>query len=137
MNRAEIESVYPDEARAHEFLGHARGFFADAESPSLTQPGSFFLLYQACLAGMDALLAATGSRVTSGEESHRVRIDEAARIAGSAYTELFERLDVWRADRNQVSYAAFEPSGGAVNALRTDASDLLDTVERILAEERG
>lgn len=82
-------------------------------------------------------MPAAGSRVTSGEESHRVWIEEAGRLAGPAYADLFERLDVWRADRNQVSYAALEPSGGAIVALRTDARDLLTSVERIFAEHHG
>lgn len=134
MSSAEIETVYPDAARASEFLAQARVFLKDAESSGVSPAGSFFLLYQACLAGMDAILAASGSRVRSGEESHRVRIAEAARISGPAYAELFERLNVWRTDRHQVSYAALEPSGAEIDALGVDANDLLESVGRILAE---
>ena len=136
MTRAEIETVYPDEIRAREFIEQARVFFADAENPIVSGAGSFFLYYQACLAGMDALLAAAGSRVTSGEESHRVRIADAARLAGPAHSNLFERLDVWRADRNQVSYAAVDPPGASVGALRADTRDLLTAIAALLGAKR-
>lgn len=136
MTRAEIETVYPDDDRAREFLEQARIFFADAENPLVSGASSFFLYYQSCLAGMDALLAASGRRVTSGEESHRVRIHEAARLAGDAHSELFERLDVWRADRNLVSYAAVDPPGASLDALRIDTRDLLATIAALLGGTR-
>lgn len=132
MSRAQVEQVTPDLERGRQFLAQARLFLRDADTSTLGAASSFFLYYQAALAGLDALLASRGHRVTSGEESHRVRIEAAAALAGAGHEELFERLDVWRADRHAVSYAALDPTAAAVDALRTDVHDLLDVVARLL-----
>jgi hypothetical protein len=127
MSRAQIRDIRPDPDRAAEFLAQARRFLADAELPDVSLPGTCFLLYQACLAAMDAILAFSGRTVGLGESSHVVRIGEALRLVGSSHEELFERLqDEWREQRGEVSYGALVPPAAEVDSQRSDTRELID-----------
>jgi hypothetical protein len=129
MSRAEAKAVPPDPDRAAEFLAQARRFFDDANLPDLSLPGTCFLLYQACIAAMDAVLAFEGRAIGSGEASHVVRIGETVRLTGGSHAELFERLqDEWRGQRGEVSYGAFVPPAAEVDSQRTDTSELIAIV---------
>ena len=132
MSRAQIDTVEPDAGRARAFLAQAQVFVADAEQPGTSLEGAVVLYYQACLSAMDGLLAAVGRRVGAGVESHSVRIAEAARHLGGGYAELTERLQIWRSERAEVSYAAITPGAQDVAALREDAHDLLAAVHQFL-----
>ena len=127
MSRAEVKSVPPDQERASEFLAQARRFLADADLPDLSLPGTCSLLYQACIAAMDAVLALEGRAVGSGEASHIVRIGETLRLIGGSHAELFERLqDEWRGQRGEVSYGALVPPAAQVDSQRADAHELVE-----------
>jgi len=125
VTTAEIDYVDPDVTRATEFLDQAQRILADAERPDLSFSGSTVLYYQACLSAMDAVLTAAGRRVTSGIDSHRVRIREVAALIGGGYEDLMERMDEWRRDRGEVSYAAVEPPAASVAGLQADARDMV------------
>lgn len=125
MSTAEIEDVEPDSERAVEFLEQARTMLRDADREDISRAGSVVLYYQACLSAMDAVLTAAGRRVTSGTDSHRVRIDAVAALVGGGYADLMERMDEWRRERGGVSYAALVPSAASVAALQADAHDVV------------
>jgi hypothetical protein len=131
---AEIEHVEPDLERAREFLEQAQTFLRDAESARLSLESSVVLYYQACLSAMDAILTHAGRRVTSGTNAHIVRIEEAAALLGSGYAELFERLEFWRRERGEVSYAAVQPAAATVAALQTDTRDVVAAAERYVTQ---
>jgi hypothetical protein len=81
---------------------------------------------------MDAALTFSGLRVTSGALGHAARVQACARVLGAGYAELFVRMDEWRRERGDVSYAAVQPSAAAVNAMEADARDLVAAVEQLL-----
>jgi hypothetical protein len=131
--RAEIEDIEPDPGRARDFLAAARTFLADADRPT-THPESTVVLYwQACVSALDAILAAQGRRVGHGAGSHSVRVEGAAAILGARYDELFERLDEWRRERNDVSYAAVTPPAADVAAMQTDTRDIVEAAVTFVA----
>lgn len=109
MARAELSEIPPDADRAAEFLQQARSFLRDGEQDGTSLAGAAVLYYQACLAAIDAVLTSAGRRVGAGEEAHIVRIEAGAALLGGGYTELFERLDEWRRQRHDASYAAVVP----------------------------
>jgi hypothetical protein len=85
---------------------------------------------------MDAILAMSGWRVGSGEDSHAVRVEATQRVLGAAFDELFERLDEWRRERHDISYAAITPSAVDVSAMQTDARDVLAVAEQYVQQAR-
>ncbi len=130
--RALIENVDPDLARAHDFLVGARVFLMDADATATHKESSVVLYWQACISAMDAILTASGQRVGHGVDSHAVRVEGAAAILGAGYTELFERLDEWRRERHDVSYAALTPAAADVAAMQTDARDVVGAAATFL-----
>jgi hypothetical protein len=133
MTRAEIEQVEADVARARDFISQAKKFLADADRNS-TQPESAVVLYwSACISALDAILAASGHRVGSGEDSHKVRVEGARGILGGGFEDLFNRLDEWRRERHDVSYAAISPAAADVAAMQTDARDIVAAAEEYLS----
>ena len=134
MTRAEVHDVEPDPMRAREFLEQARRFLQDAEVESLSLASSCILLYQSCVAAMDAILTKAGRTVGYGEFAHVTRINEALRLAGGAYSELFARIgDEWRVERGEVSYGAVAPSAAMVAAQHDDAREVVALAGRVLA----
>lgn len=129
MARSTIEPVAPDLDLARRFIEQGRALSADAELAGISAGGSFFLSYQACVAGIEAILAAAGRRVTSGEASHHVMLAEAAAIVGSGYQELFDSLNAGRGDRNMASYVDPDVSFQTVQATRLDSRELLQVAE--------
>ena len=128
MTKAEVEPVEPDDARAYDFLGQATRFLADAEGASHLE-SAVVLYWNACISAMDAVLAAEGSRISSGEDSHAVRIEAAFDILGGGFGDLRERLDEWRRERHGVSYRAITPAAADVAAMQTDARDIAAAAE--------
>lgn len=128
MTKAEIEAVEPDLGRAGDFIAQAKRFLADAEDSTHSESG-VILYWSACISAMDAVLAAAGLRVGSGEDSHAVRVDGARGVLGGGFEELFDRLDEWRRERHDVSYAAITPAAADVAAMQTDTRDVLAAAE--------
>jgi hypothetical protein len=114
------------------FLAQARRFLEDAQRDSTHLESAVVLYWNACISAMDAILTAVGLRVGSGEDSHAVRVNAAAEVLGAGYAELFERLDEWRRERHDVSYAALTPSAGAADAMRGDARDIVAAAATLL-----
>lgn len=131
--RAAILSVEPDAARANDFLAQARRFLQDADRDSTHLESAVVLYWNACISAMDAILTAAGLRVGSGEDSHSVRVEAAAGVLGAGYADLFERLDEWRRERHDVSYAAVTPPAGDVDAMQGDARDVVVAAESFVA----
>jgi len=106
VTRAEIELVDPDTTRAREFLVQARRFLADAARETTH------------------LESAEGRRVGSG-----VRVEATRGLLGAGFGDLCDRLDEWRRQRHEVSYAAITPAAADVEAMQTDARDILGAAE--------
>lgn len=133
MSAAELERVEPDRERAQEFLAQAKTFLSDAAKSDVALESAVVLQWNACISAMDAALTFSGLRVTSGVFGHAVRVQACAGALGAGYAELFERMDVWRRERGDVSYAAVQPSAASVAAMEEDARDLIAAVEQLLS----
>lgn len=129
MTRADLERVEPDAGRAQDFLAQSQRFIEDAERDTTNLESAVVLYWNACISAMDALLAVEGLRVGSGEDSHAVRVEGARQILGAGFGDLCDRLDEWRRERHDVSYAAIRPAAADVAALQTDGRDILAAAE--------
>lgn len=136
MTGARVEPVPPDPATARVFLNQAEEFLADAEQPAIGQQSRQILLWQACISMLEALLLAAGRRITPGAGGHMRRLQEGDRVLGCRQSELFERLDLHRDVRNDVSYAAGIASELGTAALK-DAADELLALVRAYVESAG
>ena len=62
-----------------------------------------------------------------------MRVEGTAAILGGGYDDLFERLDEWRRERNDVSYAAITPPAADLAAMQADARDVVAAATTFLA----
>ena len=132
MTDARVEKVYADRVRAREFLQQALQFQGDAASRNLSAESQSVLLHNAAVCACDAILQATGLRVTPGDRSHVLRLKTALEQLDGDTTELLESLDVSREQRNVVSYAAsFTPQAILAEA-REATEHLLDLTKAML-----
>ena len=136
MTRAEAERVEPDLGRARDFVAQAQRFLADAELATHLE-SAVVLYWNACISGMDAILAAAGLRIGSGEDSHAVRVEATRRVLGGGFGDLCDRLGEWRRERHGVSYAAITPAAADVAAMQTDAQDILAAAKDYVRRRAG
>jgi hypothetical protein len=128
MTDARVEPVPADPAGARVFLDQAERFLADGDQPPIGQESRQILYWQACISMLEALLLAAGRRVTPGAGGHMRRLEEADRVLAGNHSDLFERLDLHRDARHDVSYAAGIASELGTAALREAAADLFEVV---------
>jgi len=128
VTRALVEQVDPDLGRALDFISQGRRFLADADDASHLE-SAVVLYWNTCISAMDGLLAAAGLRVGRGEDSHAVRVESVRNVLGAGFDDLCDRLDEWRRERHDVSYAAITPAAADVAAMQTDARDILAAAE--------
>jgi len=131
MTRAELETVDPDVTRSRDFVAQAKRFLQDAERPETNPESAVILYWNTCIGAMDAILAVKGLRVGAGEGSHAVRIEGVRTSLGAGFADLCDRLDEWRRERHDVSYAAIRPAAADIAAMQTDARDILAEAERV------
>ena len=130
MTDARTERVPPDPVTARIFLERADSFLQDGDRGGLTLDTRQIVYWQACISAMEAVLLSDGVRVTSGAGGHVLRLAEAHRALGNQHYDLFERLDVQRDTRHEVSYYAGVVTEGQVEALRTATAELLALARR-------
>jgi hypothetical protein len=137
VTRAEAEPVEPDFERAGDYIAQAKRFLSDAERDSTHLESAVVLYWSVCISAMDALLAAAGWRIGRGTDSHAVRVETTRQVLGAAFSDLCERLDEWRRERHDVSYAAITPGAGDVAAMQADARDILAAAEDLVRRSLG
>jgi hypothetical protein len=103
---ARLQQVHADILTAREFVEHATRFLSDARIDGLGAASRAILLHNAATAACDGILQASGLRVTPGDRSHALRLEEALQRLEGDTEDLLERLDVARVRRNEASYAA-------------------------------
>jgi hypothetical protein len=129
VTRAEAEPVEPDFEHAGDYIAQAKRFLSDAERSSTHLESAVVLYWSVCISAMDALLTAAGLRIGRGQDSHAVRITTTRQVLGAGFSDLCDRLDEWRRERHDVSYAAITPAAGDVAAMQADARDILAAAE--------
>jgi len=129
VTRAEAEPVEPDFDHAGDYIAQAKQFLNVAERDSTNLESAVVLYWSACISTMDALLTAAGLRIGRGQDSHAVRIATTRQVLGAAFDDLCDRLDEWRRERHDVSYAAITPAAADVAAMQADARDILAAAE--------
>ena len=133
MSRAELESVPADSRRSQDFLAQAHRFLEDADRKGVHLESAVVLYWNACISAMDAILTGAGYRVGTGDHAHALRVEAAGSLLGDGYRDLIERLDEWRRQRHNVSYAAVTPSASVVAAIQADARDIVAAAATHLA----
>jgi hypothetical protein len=132
MTDARVEKVYADRVRAREFLNQADRFRGDADTPDLSGESQSVLLHNAAICACDAILQATGLRMTSGDNAHVLRLETALEHLKGDTEELLESLDASRERRNEASYAAaFVPATSLADA-REATTELLERARAFL-----
>jgi hypothetical protein len=53
-------------------------------------------------------------------------------VLGAGFSDLCDRLDEWRRERHDVSYAAITPAAADVAAMQADARDVLAAAEEFV-----
>ena len=134
MTDARVEMVSADAATARVFLDRAEGFLSDAAGGGMTASGRQILLWQACMSAMEAVLLAAGRRVTGGDGSHVLRLEETQRRMGTEHLDLFERLDTHRELRHEASYPLGVVSENETETTRQDAERLLEAARHFVEE---
>jgi hypothetical protein len=102
---ARLQQIAPDAHGAQTSLAQADVFLADARNADNSNESRIVLAHNATVAAADAILAANGQRVTSGDNGHVLRLEAALDHVDGDTDELLERLDAARARRNEASYA--------------------------------
>lgn len=133
MTDARVENVYADRIEARHFLAQAEGFLTDANTSSLSAPSQAVLLHNAAISACDAILQAVGLRVTPGDGSHALRLEEALKQIEGDTEELLERLDASRARRNEASYAAGFVAEASVSDAREATTELVAVARTFVA----
>lgn len=125
MTEARTEPVPPDPAAARIFLERADAFFADGGRTELNLESRQIIYWQACTSAMEAVLLSSGVRVKAGSGGHILRLTEVHRLLGNRDPDLFERLDLHRDARHDVSYYAGVATESQIEALRAAAAEFL------------
>jgi hypothetical protein len=133
VTEARAEPVPADPATARIGLDEAERFLSDGDEPALSEESRHLLYWQACLSLLDAVLLAGGRRVTSGAGGHMLRLSETHAVLGANHPDLFERLDLHRGRRHDVSYRGAVSSAEDTAALRGAAEELLELAREYVA----
>jgi hypothetical protein len=126
MTEARVEKVHADRLGARTFLSQAEKFQRDADAPALSLASRSVLLHNAVISGCDAILQASGLRVTSGEGSHVLRLEAALAEIDQDTDDLLERLDASRSRRSEASYAAGFVAQASVDEAREATAELIE-----------
>jgi hypothetical protein len=126
MTEARVEKVHADRLGARTFLSQAEKFQRDADAQGLSSESRSVLLHNAVICGCDAILQASGLRVTSGEGSHVLRLEGALAEIDQDTDDLLERLDASRSRRSEASYAAGFVAQASVDEAREATAELIE-----------
>jgi hypothetical protein len=134
MTNAREEKVYADRVGARTFLAQAEKFQTDADAQDLSAESRSVLLHNAAISASNAILQATGLRVTSGDGSHQLRFKTALAQLDHDTDDLLERLEASRSRRNEASYASMLVAHASVDEARDATAELIELARELLRE---
>lgn len=133
MTVARLQEIDPDAHGAGMLFAQAELFLGDARKTDITNESRVVLAHNAAIAACDAILAAEGWRVTSGDNAHVLRLQSALTHVDGDTEELFERLDTSRARRNDASYSGFPVGSFSVVDAIEATTELVEMVRARVA----
>ena len=133
MTEARVERVHADRVGARTFLSQAEKFQRDADADGLSSESRAVLLHNAVISGCDAVLQASGLRVSSGDGSHVRRLETALEQIGHDTDDLLERLDASRSRRSEASYAAGFVAQASVDEAREATAELIELAREFVS----
>ena len=133
MTEARVERVHADRVGARTFLSQAEKFQRDADADGLSSESRAVLLHNAVISGCDAVLQASGLRVSSGDGSHVLRLETALEQIGHDTDDLLERLDASRSRRSEASYAAGFVAQASVDEAREATAELIELAREFVS----
>lgn len=131
MTKARVESVPASRLDARSYLAQAKTFQADADADMSAESRSV-LLHNAVVAAADAILQATGRRVSGGEGAHQLRIETALAQLPHDTDDLIDRLEASRSRRNEASYAARLVPDASLEEAREATAELIALAEGLI-----
>jgi hypothetical protein len=131
VTQARVEQVFEDRMEARSFLAQAERFQSDADA-QLSEESRSVLLHNASISAADAILRASGLRVTSGDGAHQLRLETAIEQLGRETGDLMERLDASRWARNEASYSAMLVAQASVDEAREATAELVEMAREYL-----
>ena len=135
MTAARREPVPIDLLTAGAHLQRAREFLADAHAVDHLSTRQV-LAYQACVAGMEAAVAAGGLRISPGSGYHHELLTAVQELLEPDRADLIESIDDARAQRADVSYYAGFVSKEEASFVAQAAEDLLDEVDAFISAQQ-
>jgi hypothetical protein len=132
VNAARVEKVHADRLGARSHLAQAEKFQTDADAASLSAESRSVLLHNAAISACNAILQATGLRVTSGDGAHLLRLETALTQLKHDTSDLLERLDASRSRRNEASYASMLVAQASVDEAREATIELIELAREFL-----
>jgi hypothetical protein len=133
VNEARVERVHADRLGARTHLDQSEKFQSDADA-DLSAESRSVLLHNAAISASNAILQATGLRVTSGDGAHVLRLETALAQLPHETDDLLERLDASRSRRNEASYAAMSVAQASVDEAREATAELIELTRDLLRE---
>lgn len=85
------------------------------------------------ISGCDAILQASGLRMTSGEGYHVLRLEAGLAEIDQDTDDLLERLDASRSRRSEASYAAGFVAQASVDEAREATAELIELARALVA----
>jgi hypothetical protein len=126
-----VEEVYEDRMEARSFLTQAERFQSDADA-QLSAESRSVLLHDAAVSASDAILRASGLRVTSGDGAHQLRLETAVEQLHHPPGDLMERLDTSRWARNEASYSAMSVAQASIEEAREATAELIELARKLV-----
>jgi uncharacterized protein YutE (UPF0331/DUF86 family) len=127
VSGAVVKHVTQDFDGACGLLAKSRKHIEDARREDNHPSSRFLLAYQASFDLMNALLMAAGLRITSGLGAHMKRIETGEQLMPDD-TELFERVDDARQQRNRIAHDGAATDADVVDEFTNDVQTLADKV---------
>jgi hypothetical protein len=128
-SRAVAVNAPVDFGAAERLLDQAEKHLRSARAAGVDDESRYGILYDGARKAADAVLRASGRRLTHGTGHHAQYIAEAKRLLGSPHEFLLVRLEAARRVRNDVQYQTREVT-------EIELRDLEDAARRIVAAAR-
>jgi hypothetical protein len=128
-SRARAVDAPADPVIARRLLAQAERHLASSRVAGVDTDSRFAMAYDAARRCADAVMRASGRRVTQGAGHHIAYLAEAKRLLGPQHASLWTRVEAARAIRNDMEYRAREVT-------ETEFAGLADAAARLLDQAR-
>jgi hypothetical protein len=123
--RAQAADAPPDLPLARRLLDQADRHVASAKIEGVDRDSRYAMLYDAARKAADAVMRASGRRVTQGVGHHIVYLTEAQRLLGAELETVWIKVQAARSIRNDMEYRGREVTDLEVTELEAASLQLI------------